>query len=117
MPAWHAAPHHCSKLRSSLGRASMRLNASYAGGLNPQFLCCMACQVLACANRCWTPAPVPHPFRLQLGIDERVSCLGGLTDDLARALAKRCRALQELHVAFDPHSLSAELFTDMVRRH
>jgi hypothetical protein len=38
----------------------------------------------------------------ELVIDERTSCLGGMTDDLARALAARCPQLKRLEVCSGP---------------
>jgi hypothetical protein len=45
-------------------------------------------------------------------MDERASCIGGMTDDMARALAVHCRQLGVLEVYFQRYSLPSELFTD-----
>ena len=49
-----------------------------------------------------------------LALDERVSPLGGATDDLAAELARRGGAarLEALALAFDPYSDAADLFSD-----
>jgi hypothetical protein len=47
-----------------------------------------------------------------LALDERASPIGGMTDDLARALAAHCLSLTSLEVAFGRYSPPAELFTD-----
>ncbi|KAF6258136.1 hypothetical protein COO60DRAFT_1460810 [Scenedesmus sp. NREL 46B-D3] len=52
------------------------------------------------------------PALQQLSIDERASCVGGMTNDLARALAVHCRQLSVLEVYFQRYSLPSELFTD-----
>jgi hypothetical protein len=49
---------------------------------------------------------------VSLALDERASPLGGMTDDLARALAAHCPALRSVEVAFGRYSPPAELFTD-----
>lgn len=45
-------------------------------------------------------------------MDERASCIGGMTDDMARALAVHCKQLVGLEVYFQRYSLPSELFTD-----
>lgn len=55
-------------------------------------------------------AAVPHLRTLV--IDEAASCVGGMTDDLARGLAVHCRRLAVLEVGFVRYSLPSELFTD-----
>lgn len=52
------------------------------------------------------------PALRHLSIDERASCVGGMTDDLARALAVHCKQLAVLEVYFQRYSLPSELFTD-----
>lgn len=52
------------------------------------------------------------PNLQQLSLDERTSCIGGMTDDFARGIAWHCACLQVLEVFFDPYSLPSELFTD-----
>lgn len=47
-----------------------------------------------------------------LSIDERASCLGGLTNDLARALAVHCPLLSTLEVFFERYSLPSAKFSD-----
>jgi len=47
-----------------------------------------------------------------LSLDERTSCLGGMTNDLARAVSLHCRQLRRFAVYFSPCSLPSELFTD-----
>ncbi|KAF8072467.1 hypothetical protein HT031_000126 [Scenedesmus sp. PABB004] len=47
-----------------------------------------------------------------LSLDERASCVGGMTNDLARALAVHCKSLEALEVFFTRYSLPAELFDD-----
>ncbi|KAI8474911.1 MAG: hypothetical protein J3K34DRAFT_517768 [Monoraphidium minutum] len=52
------------------------------------------------------------PRLVHLSIDERASCLGGMTDDLARALGRRCPQLESLEVYFERYSFPTELLTD-----
>lgn len=52
------------------------------------------------------------PALRRLSIDERASCVGGMTNDLARALAVHCKQLTVLEVYFQRYSLPSELFTD-----
>lgn len=47
-----------------------------------------------------------------LSLDERTSCIGGMTDDLARAMSWNCVNLERLEVFFEPYSWPSELFTD-----
>lgn len=47
-----------------------------------------------------------------LRVDEASSAVGGLTDDLARALALHCPCLEVLEASFERYSLPSELFTD-----
>jgi hypothetical protein len=52
--------------------------------------------------------------RLQhLVLDERASCIGGMTDDFARALARSSPFLEALEVHFERYSLPSEHFTDL----
>lgn len=52
------------------------------------------------------------PRLVHVSIDERASCLGGMTNCLARALGSRCPLLESLEVYFERYSLPGELFTD-----
>lgn len=52
------------------------------------------------------------PNLQHLSVDERASCVGGMTDDLAHALAVHCKQLKVLEVFFQRYSLPSELFTD-----
>eukprot|EP00879_Flechtneria_rotunda_P010555 GHRR01011035.1.p1 GENE.GHRR01011035.1~~GHRR01011035.1.p1 ORF type:complete len:236 (+),score=88.04 GHRR01011035.1:683-1390(+) len=52
------------------------------------------------------------PILKVLSIDERASCVGGMTNDMARALATHCKQLEVLEVFFQRYSLPSELFTD-----
>lgn len=52
------------------------------------------------------------PQLRHLSMDERASCLGGMTDDMARALAVHCKQLSVLEVYFQRYSLPSEMFTD-----
>lgn len=52
------------------------------------------------------------PRLRHLSIDERASCLGGMTNALARALGARCPLLESLEVYFERYSLPSELLTD-----
>lgn len=52
------------------------------------------------------------PNLRHLSIDERASCVGGMTNDMARALAVHCKQLEALEVFFQRYSLPSELFTD-----
>jgi hypothetical protein len=40
-----------------------------------------------------------------------VDAQGGMSDEMARALAQNCRRLRDLHVGFRSYSLTSELFT------
>jgi len=52
------------------------------------------------------------PNLRHLAIDERASCVGGMTNDLAKALATHCKKLMVLEIFFQRYSLPSELFTD-----
>lgn len=52
------------------------------------------------------------PQLRHFSMDERASCLGGMTNDMARALAVHCKHLVVLEVYFERYSLPSELFTD-----
>ncbi|KAG1666028.1 hypothetical protein FOA52_006902 [Chlamydomonas sp. UWO 241] len=52
------------------------------------------------------------PNLRRLCLDERTCPLGGMTNDLARALASKCKQLTVVSVAFAPHSVPGELFND-----
>jgi hypothetical protein len=52
------------------------------------------------------------PQLRHFSMDERASCLGGMTDDMARALAVHCKQLTVLEVYFQRYSLASEMFTD-----
>eukprot|EP00878_Enallax_costatus_P013162 GHUV01013759.1.p1 GENE.GHUV01013759.1~~GHUV01013759.1.p1 ORF type:complete len:236 (+),score=74.67 GHUV01013759.1:1509-2216(+) len=52
------------------------------------------------------------PNLRHLSIDERASCVGGMTNDMARALAVHCKQLEVLEVFFQRYSLPSELYTD-----
>jgi hypothetical protein len=52
------------------------------------------------------------PQLRHFSMDERASCLGGMTDDMARALAVHCKQLTVLEVYFQRYSLPSEMFTD-----
>jgi hypothetical protein len=52
------------------------------------------------------------PQLRHFSMDERASCIGGMTDDMARALAVHCKQLAALEVYFQRYSLPSELFTD-----
>lgn len=47
-----------------------------------------------------------------LCLDERASCLGGMTNDFARALGSMCPNLRQLQIFFRRYSLPSELFDD-----
>jgi hypothetical protein len=53
------------------------------------------------------------PNLKHLSIDERASCVGGMTNDLAFALAQHCQRLESLEVSFERYSLPSERFTDV----
>lgn len=52
------------------------------------------------------------PQLRRLVLDERASCIGGMTDDFARALAFNSPNLEHLEVHFERYSLQSESFTD-----
>ncbi|GFR49754.1 hypothetical protein Agub_g11912 [Astrephomene gubernaculifera] len=52
------------------------------------------------------------PRLRQLVLHEATSCLGGMTDELAAAVAAHCPGLEVLEVAFARYSLPSEVFTD-----
>jgi hypothetical protein len=62
--------------------------------------------------RAWALSALLGDSCRSLALDERASALGGMTDDLARALAAHCPSLKSVEVAFGRYSPPAELFTD-----
>lgn len=53
------------------------------------------------------------PCLRKLHLDERTSCIGGITNDFARAIAIHCPKLMDLEIRFAKYSIPAELFTDV----
>lgn len=54
---------------------------------------------------CW--ANLAH-----LSLDERTSCLGGMSDQMAALLAQHAPGLVTLDLFFVPYSRASEMFTD-----
>ncbi|GIL54798.1 hypothetical protein Vafri_10491 [Volvox africanus] len=52
------------------------------------------------------------PNLQHLALHEAASCLGGMTDEFAMAVAANCPLLSSLEVAFTRYSLPSEFFTD-----